>query len=322
MKNRVWYLNAPGKVSMVEENMPPLEADQVLIEVEACGICQLDYKLFTGQIVPNNPPYPHPHGHEAVGRVVEIGEKVTYCRPGDRVGVIAGFAFAEKIICREAQVAKVPGEGDAAVYITEPLTCVVQFVNNLQFVPGQSVVIFGLGYMGLLILQTLPAFCSRVFAVEPRENIHNLARECGADICINPKKCDPFKHVRSEFKDGVDIVIDACGGIRAVCEQVPGLLKNSFQQPGSQWGFFSSPAEPLKVELDMRELANSGVRFVNSGSRDRLKDNRTASALLGKGTVKQDKLITHRFSFNDVQKAMDTMTQHPSDWIKGVILMK
>ncbi len=322
MKNRVWYLNAPGSVSMVEENMSPLQADQVLIEVEACGICQWDYKLFTGQIVPNNPPYPHPHGHEAVGRVVEIGKNVSSCHPGDRVGVIAGFAFAEKIICKEAQVAKVPGEGDAAIYITEPLTCVVQFVNNLQFVPSQGVVLFGLGYMGLLILQTLPAFCSKVYAVEPRENIHSLAKECGADVCINPKKEDPVKLIRSEFKDGVDIVIDACGGIKSVCEQVPGLLKNSFRQPGSQWGFFSSPAEPLKVELDVLQLAGRGIRFVNSGTCDRLKDNRTAAALLGKGTVKQNKLITHRFSFNDVQNAMETMAKHPSDWIKGVILMK
>ncbi len=100
--------------------MQPLEADQVLIEVEACGICQLDYKLFAGQIAPNNPPYPHPHGHEAVGRVLEIGGNVSYCHPGDRVGCIRGFGFAEKMICRESQVAKVPSEGDAAVYITEP----------------------------------------------------------------------------------------------------------------------------------------------------------------------------------------------------------
>ncbi|MCG2659428.1 MAG: alcohol dehydrogenase catalytic domain-containing protein [Kiritimatiellae bacterium] len=322
MKNCVWYLHAPGKVSVVEETMLSLEKDQVLIEVEACGICQYDYKLFTGQIVPTSPPYPHPHGHEAVGRIIEIGEKVSYCRPGDRVGVIGGFAFAEKMICRENQVAKVPSEGDAAVYITEPLTCVVQFVNNLQFVPGQSVVMFGLGYMGLLILQMLPAFCARVFAVEPRENIHSLAKECGADLCINPKKDDPVKLIRSEFKDGVDIVIDACGGIKSVCEQVPGLLRNSFQLPGSQWGFFSSPAEPLKVDLDVLEMASRGIRFVNSGTRDRLKDNRTAAALLSKGTVKQNKLITHRFKFQEVQKAMDTMTKHPSDWIKGVILMK
>ena len=321
MRNSVWYLNAPGKVSVVKENMPPLEKDQLLIEVEVCGICQYDYKLFTGQIVPNNPPYPHPHGHEAVGRVVEVGEKVAYCRPGDRVGLIGGFAFAERMICKENQVAKVPGDGDAAIYITEPLTCVVQFVNNLQFGPGQSVALFGLGYMGLLILQTLPSFCSRVFAVEPREGIHSLARECGADVCVNPKKEDPVRQIRSEFKDGVDIVIDACGGIRSVCEQVPGLLKSSFQQPGSQWGFFSSPAEPLKVELDVLEMASRGIRFVNSGTRDRLKDNRTAAALLGNGTVKQDMLITHRFKFQDVQKAMDTMTKHPADWIKGVIEM-
>lgn len=322
MKNRVWYINAPGKVSVAEEPLPSLEKDQVLVEVEACGICQYDYKLFTGKIIPTHPPYPHPHGHEAVGRVIEVGEKVTCCKPGDRVGIIGGFAFAEKMVCKENQVAKVPSDGDAAIYITEPLTCVVQFTNNLQFVPGQRVVMFGLGYMGLLILQTLPSFCALVFAVEPRESIHALARECGADVCINPKKDDAVKMIRSEFKDGVDIVIDACGGIKSVCEQVPGLLKNSFLLPGSQWGFFSSPAEPLKAELDVSEMASRGIRFVNSGTHDRLKDNRTAAALLSKGTVSQKKLITHCFKFQDVPKAMEMMTNHPTGWIKGVIVMK
>ena len=193
-KNRTWYLNAPGKTSLDEEPVPSLENNQVLVDVEACGICQMEYKVFTGKITNLCPPYPaYPLGHEAVGRVLEVGEKVTYCQPGDRVGTMTGFAFAEKMVCRENQVALVPAEGEAAVYITEPLTCVVQFVNNLQFVPGQNVVIFGSGYMGLLILQMLPAFCGRVFAVEPRASLHRLARECGADVCLNPKKEDAVK---------------------------------------------------------------------------------------------------------------------------------
>ena len=47
----------------------------------------------------------------------------------------------------------------------------------------------------------------------------------------------------------------------------------------------------------LREMAGRGIRFVNSGTGDRLEDNRTAAALLSKGTVKQNKLITHRFKF-------------------------
>ena len=242
MKNRIWYLNAPGKVSLVEEPVPSLEKGQVLVDVETCGICQVEYKVFTGKVkTVNLNPFPYPLGHEAVGKVLEVGDKVSYCKPGDRVGVLSGFGFAEKMVCMENQVALVPSEGDAAAYITEPLACVVQFVNNLQFVPGQNVVIFGLGYMGLLILQMLPAFCGRVFAVEPRESIHGLAREFGADVCINPKKEDPVKIIRSECKNGVDIVIDACGGIPSVCEQVPGLLKPSFHASGFAVGIFQQP---------------------------------------------------------------------------------
>jgi L-iditol 2-dehydrogenase len=318
--NQVWYLTAAGKVALMEEPLQAPAADEVVVEVEACGICMLDYKLFTGQIVPNNPPYPHPHGHEAVGRVIEVGSAVTYCRPGDRVGVIAGFAMARYVRCKESQVALVPVQGDPAALITEPLTCVVQFVNNLQFMPGQSVALFGLGYMGLLILQMLPRFCGRVCVVEPREALHALAREFGADVCVNPAHSDAVEAVLQACPGGVDIAIDACGGIKSVCEAMPRLLKPSRGPEGSQWGFFSSPAHPIRFEIDMDTVAARGIRFVNSGTRDRLGDHRTAAALLAKGAVRQAPLITHRFGFKEAAAALETMAQRPGTWIKGVVL--
>jgi threonine dehydrogenase-like Zn-dependent dehydrogenase len=318
--NQVWYLTAAGQVALLEEPLAALAADEVLVEVEACGLCMLDYKLFTGQIVPNNPPYPHPHGHEAVGRVAQVGSAVTYCRPGDRVGAIAGFALARHVRCKERQVARLPAEGDPAVLITEPLTCVVQFVNNLQFSPGQTVAMFGLGYMGLLILQMLPRFLGRVFVVEPRTALHALAREFGADECLDPTRCDAAAAILQACPAGVDIAIDACGGIKSVCEATPRLLKRSSGPGGSQWGFFSSPAHPVRFEVDIDEAVARGIRFVNSSSRDRLADHRTAATLLAKGAVRQERLITHRFGFDQVPTALARMAERPDDWVKGVMV--
>lgn len=319
MTNQGWYILAPGKVGVIEETVAELAADEVLVEVEACGLCMVDYKLYTGQIVPNNPPYPHPHGHEAVGRVLRVGAAVTVCRPGDRVGAIAGFALARYVRCKEKQVARVPAAGDPAVLITEPLTCVVQFINNLQFAPGQTVAMFGLGYMGLLILQMLPRFLGRVFVVEPRTALHSLARDFGADDCLDPSRGDATEAILAACPQGVDMVIDACGGIKSVCEATPRLLKRSSGPGGSQWGFFSSPAHPVRFEVDIDEVTSRGVRIVNSSSRDRLADHRTAAALLSKGAVRQERLITHRFGFEQVPAALARMAERPADWIKGVV---
>ena len=214
-----------------------------------------------------------------------------------------------------------PADGDAAIYITEPGTCVIQLVKNFHFQPGQNVVIYGLGYMGLLILQCLPArYFSKVIAVEPREGIHALAKEFGADLCINTKKDDPVNIILNECKGGADIVIDACGGVKSVFEQTPQLFR--YGAFGAQWGLFSSLTKPMKIEIDVETVAGKGIRYITSATTDRLADNRTAAQLLTKGTFDQRKLITHRFGFNDVQKALEIKSSLPEDWIKGVIQMK
>lgn len=318
MKNRTWYLKKPKKVYLVEEEVPNIKEDELLVDVEVCGICMLEFYVYNGVITDLN-PRPYPLGHEAVGKVIKVGSSVRYCKVGDRVGIIKGYGFSEKLVCNEKEVAKVPVEGDPAIYISEPCACVIQFLKNFHFQPGQNVVIYGLGYMGLLILQCLPVrYFSKVITVEPREDIHILAKEFGADLCINPQKEDQVKIILNECREGVDIVIDACGGIKSVFEQTPQLFR--YGNFGGQWGVFSSLFKPIKIEVNIGEITSKGVKYVNSATTDRLEDNKTAAKLLTKGTFNQRKLITHRFSFDEVPKALEVKNSLPKDWIKGVIL--
>lgn len=322
MKNRIWCLKVVRQIVLVEEELPEIKNDEVLVDVEACGICISDFYKYTGTIdYTSLTPLPYSLGHEAVGKVVKIGSDVKYCKVEDRVGIIDRPGFAEKIICKESEVAKVPVEGDPAVYISEPATCVIQFLKNFHFQPGQNVVIYGLGYMGLLILQCLPKYFSKVIVVEPREQIHNIAKEFGADICINPKKNNPLEIISDECPEGVDIIIDACGGIKSVFEESIQLL-SKYGVVGIQWGIFSSLFKPVKIEIDMGLFADRGIRFVNSFSTDRLGDHRIAGQLLTKGVFDQRKLITHRFRFDEVPKAMELKYSMPANWIKGVIVNK
>ena len=94
MRNRVWYLKEPKQVVLIEEELSKIKEDEILIDVEACGICMFEFHAYTGVITSLSPPYPYPLGHEAVGKVIERGSNVEYCKVGDRVGIINGFAFA------------------------------------------------------------------------------------------------------------------------------------------------------------------------------------------------------------------------------------
>ena len=64
---------------------PRPAAQQILIRVEACGVCRTDLHLVDGELA--DPKLPIIPGHEIVGRVVETGAGVTRLKPGDRVGV-------------------------------------------------------------------------------------------------------------------------------------------------------------------------------------------------------------------------------------------
>jgi propanol-preferring alcohol dehydrogenase len=85
-KMRAMVLVAPGKpLQAVNMPVPRPATTQVLIEVRACGVCRTDLHIADGELV--HPKLPVILGHEIVGTVVGLGEKVQGLKPGDRVGV-------------------------------------------------------------------------------------------------------------------------------------------------------------------------------------------------------------------------------------------
>jgi propanol-preferring alcohol dehydrogenase len=83
---KVMSLRAPGEALQPDESpLPVIATGQVLLEVQACGVCRTDLHLQDGELP--NIPYPVTPGHEIVGRVVSRGREVTRFAEGDRVGV-------------------------------------------------------------------------------------------------------------------------------------------------------------------------------------------------------------------------------------------
>jgi propanol-preferring alcohol dehydrogenase len=85
-KMRAMLLEKPKQaLRLAEVPLPRPEANQILIQVHACGVCRTDLHIFDGELT--KPKLPLIPGHEIVGRVVQVGEKVDNFRVGDRVGV-------------------------------------------------------------------------------------------------------------------------------------------------------------------------------------------------------------------------------------------
>jgi threonine dehydrogenase-like Zn-dependent dehydrogenase len=236
---RAAVFKGAGVVELEEVPEPVVERDDdVIIEVEACGICGTDLQIL-------NVPPGHPAdagvvmGHEFIGRVRATGSSVTGLRKGQRVTVdpdpkcgICGPcragrpASCENVralgILRDGALAPLVSAPADAVFplsdrpptaiaaLIEPLACVVNGVNKANPRPGESAVIFGAGAIGCLFLAMFKAAgASPVIVVEPQDARGAVARAVGADAVVRPDELDERR--RALLPAGADIVVDAVG---------------------------------------------------------------------------------------------------------------
>jgi len=230
-----------GVLEYTERPLPrPQDAQDVLVSIDACGICGTDlnilatppaHKATPGIII----------GHEGIGTVEEIGAGVTSVQPGDRVVIAPRLTCGQCAYCRRgldnqctnyqtigttidgafAPYARVPVRGlfkiskdvprDDAVFF-EPLSCVVGAAKRAPIQAGDTVLIIGAGPMGLLfalIYRTLGA--GKIIVADVAPYRLDFAREIGVDAVINVAQQDLTTTVRALTELGADLVIDAVG---------------------------------------------------------------------------------------------------------------
>lgn len=100
---RAMLMEAPGApLRLVERSLPHAAAGEVLIRLEACGVCRTDLHIVDGELP--DPKLPLVPGHEAVGRVAALGDGVARLRLGDRVGVPwLGWTCGQCAYCRSGR---------------------------------------------------------------------------------------------------------------------------------------------------------------------------------------------------------------------------
>ncbi len=218
---------APLSVEDVEQPQP--NADEVLIEVEACGVCHSDLHVADGdwpQIVPITKK-PLILGHEIAGRVVEKGASVHDLEVGDRVGVPwVYWTCGECDFCREGnenlcvrqKITGVTVDGGYAEYVKAPashatripdeLSCVdaaplfcagvpvLRALKHAEIQPGQRLAVFGVGGLGHLAVQIGVGLGAIVTAVDVSEGKLEQAKSMGATTPLNAATANVVKELR------------------------------------------------------------------------------------------------------------------------------
>ncbi|MHC1770668.1 MAG: zinc-binding dehydrogenase [Flexilinea sp.] len=241
-----------GKLSIQEVSMPEYNECQALVKTISCGVCNgTDGKLIHRTFKNFGPEmYPLMLGHEAVGRVIEIGKQVTSFKVGDIVllpfaGPIDGYqcgwgSYSEYgVVCDPVWDEKKYGptpecafgqtvlpsdiDGvDAAMIIT--LREVLSSIKRFGIKKGDPVVIFGCGPVGLTFIKFMKLLgVGPIFALDIVEEKLADAKSKGADYIFNSKDDSYRAKVKEICPNGVPFVLDAVG-VSAIINQAMGLL--------------------------------------------------------------------------------------------------
>lgn len=237
----------PGELKLEKMPVPQIaHDDEVLLRVLGASICGTDLHILA------DPPG-HPAtlgtilGHEYVAEVVEAGQGVHHVRSGDHVVIDPNLycgscdycQMGKRNLCTHMSTLGIFKHGGFGTYnvapagnvypisretpmeqaiFAEPLSCVMNAVEQAHVVPGDSVAIYGAGPIGLLFLLMIKASgAGKVAVIEPNVTRRQFATRMGADFVVDPTAGDPGAAVREATRIGADIVIDAVGSQLAAC---------------------------------------------------------------------------------------------------------
>jgi propanol-preferring alcohol dehydrogenase len=232
------------KKPLALEDVPrPLpEANEVLIRVEACGVCHSDLHVANGDWPQFTPITKMPLilGHEIAGRVMEKGSAVHERQIGDRVGLPWIYWTCEECefcregnenLCAKQKITGVTVDGGFAEYVKAPASHVVKIPDGLSAVeaaplfcagvtvfralkrarilPGQRVAIFGIGGLGHLAVQIGREMGAEIAAVDTADEKLQLAESVGAAKGFNAKSRNVAKELRAAGGVHVALVTSA-----------------------------------------------------------------------------------------------------------------
>lgn len=323
---------------VAEIDTPTIQGPKdVLVNVKRAGICGSDMHIYHG----TNPlaTYPRILGHEIAGEVIEVGNEVTDLAAGDHVVVepirYCGECYAcrkgRPNVCKELSVFGVHEDGGMReffilperqlhkvnadlpweeVVLAEPYTIGAQAVWRGNVQKGDFVFIHGCGPIGICILKMAKLAGATVMMSDLKQERLDFAKASGADVVVSPIEEDILNKLMDITNgEGANVVIDA------VC--LPQTVEQSIHLASVAGtivilGFDERPSQISQLPITKKELTIVGSR---------LQTNQFAKvvSLLNEGKLREEGLITHRFSIDQAQEAFTFVENNPDTVRKALI---
>ena len=319
----------PSVISVDETEKPSLGPGDILVQMNACGICGSDLEKVFGQ-------YGQPSmrlGHEPAGIVLEVGSNVTEFQKGDRVFTHHHVPCYDCHLCNHGNETMCPKYyetnlspcGLSEEYVVpewnvnhggvlkisdsltfeeaamiEPLACCVRAWTKYSYQEGDSAAIFGVGPTGMMHVMLAQAKkFSKIFCLDVNDFRLDFAKKFHITESISSTDHNRKQKILDNTEGrGVDVAIVATSSLKALEDAIDMVRK------GGAVMMFGVPSKGATLDLDMSKIYSKEITLVTSyAASDR--DTKEALELIESGKIDVKQLITHTYPIADSQKAFD-----------------
>ena len=326
----------PGILRIEEVPVPEVSPGEMLVRVDACGVCGTDIKKIQRGLLPG----PRIFGHEIAGTVARVGAGLSRFREGDRVALHHHVPCSDCFYCRSGAYAQCsaykrngttagyePAGGGFAEYVKamdwivergtvpvpagtrpevaaflEPVNTCLKAVRKARVAKGETVLVVGQGPIGLLLTQLCRWIGADVLASDMLPDRREASRRLGATVTF-AGSADVAREVKT-----------LTGGRGADCAFLAALGQAPFEQaidavrPAGRIMVFAatSPGETASIDLGALCAAEKEILTSYSASVD-VQD--LAARLVFGGEIRVEGLITHRFPLEEAARAIDVASR-------------
>lgn len=341
---RAARLHKPGTPLVIEEiPIPSPGPFDLLIEVEACGLCGTDIHLAVDGDIPVERT-PITLGHEAAGTIKSTGDSVTNHKTGERVALFPSAicgrcrfcSSGRESLCENSKVYGMSRDGSLAQYVVAPEWSVVSIPDSVPsevaaivtdgvstpfhalrsrgaLKAGESVAIVGCGGLGTHAIMLARMMGARsIIAVDVQADARDRALKLGADLAIDPM-ADPNirKTIRGYLGRGVDLSLEFVGRVDTV-ETAISLLDTGGRAVIVGVGMVRPSLPPL-VSFIGREHS-----VIGSFGMD-LKDIKDLFALIAGGRLDLTQSISAQYELGEINTALSRLASKDTDVVRLVV---
>ena len=335
-------LSSDKTISLDEIDEPIIKDKEILINLGSCGICGSDLRnVFADSCKPSSKL-----GHEITGTIVKVGKSFNgknyegkrvfvnhhapcnschYCIHGNETMCdkftdnIFPCGISEKIILSEwivnnQSIFELPDsmsfeEGS----MIEPLACCIRGWKKLSFVKGDSVLIFGIGPIGILHAMLAKIYgASAIYCVDINQNKVNFCKKMNLGICVDGKTSEIESLIDLNDRLRPDLIIIATYDMTVLPKSVDIIRK------GGTILIFGEPQKEINVNVDINKIYSKEVRIKTTYAATN-EEIHEALHMITKMEIDVNKIITHRYSILESKDAFKKVHDR-NDVIKAIII--